>query len=219
MLNIYGITTIIGLISAPYIDQTFWQRSFSIKNNKLVSTYTLAALLFMLIPICFGILGLFNSHISSTLDITQFNTITIVVISLTILLALIATIDSNYCAIASLFPNIPNVSILSLCIISILVVNLTNLSILEMFLIYGTIRTSMCIPTILIIFSKYNENRLYYVTLVTCILCSILYILGTLYKIQYIWIVTMLAFIVPVIGYSNSNFNFNFNKNKKGNIL
>lgn len=197
----FGLTTMIGLFSAPYVDQTFWQRVFSIDKDKVFKTFMFSAILFGLIPLIFGMIGfcagvgeiqlLFGSGLLSG------------VLALCVLSALLSTLDSNLCAISSIVCKefeqsltVGRLSMVGLLIASSMLMIFTEITIVELFLIYGTIRTCVALPTILIILDKYNKERLFWATLATVVIAPIGYLLGG----EYAYLFTILALCLPILG-------------------
>lgn len=132
-----------------------------------------------------------------------------------VLCALVSTLDSNLCAISSIACTeykktmaVGRASMITLLITSTLIMVSTSLSITDLFLIYGTIRTCVALPTILIIMDKYNSKRLFIATLVTAIIFPICFILMPEYKGYF----TILAFITPMIGYENRGARYEYLK-------
>lgn len=206
LLTTFGLPTIIGLLAAPYADQTFWQRVFSIEKNKIKSVFVGSALLFAMIPVLFGLIGFFavpenNWNIASAFT----NIYAKILLAVCVLAALLSTLDSNLCAISSIVCTRFNVSIyagrysmITLLILSSLIMVNTEITITGLFLIYGTIRTCISLPTILIILNRYNKKRLLIGTIVSILIAPIGYILSNGF-----WLFTLLAFIIPIIGYDN----------------
>ena len=208
----FGIITAIGLFSAPYVDQTFWQRSFSINKDRVFSVFCKSAILFGIIPLLFGTIGFFANS-TSTWNIAQnFSGISAIILALGVLSALISTLDSNLCAISSFVWNetrsnetnikYARLSMVLLISLGSILFIFTNLTITQMFLLYGTLRTCAALPTVLIILNKYNPNTLFYSTLFGSIVAPIGYILyvGTGYE----WLFTMFGLLVPIVGYKHS---------------
>ena len=205
-----GVITAIGLFSAPFVDNTFWQRVFSIEKTEIFKTFSLSSIYFLIIPLIFGIIGFLSTSNISSLDwvITNSfgeNIYLKVLLAIAILSALIATIDSNLCAIYSLSSSvcnyIKNYSMeLSLIIASCIVIFFEP-TILQMFLIYGTIRTAIAIPTILMIYDKYDEVRLFYTTLCAVLIGSIGYLTMVVYNLPYGCLFTIFALLCPLLGY------------------
>lgn len=53
----FGLPTTIGLLSGPFGDQSFWQRAFAVKKEKLGRAFLIGAVLFAVVPLSMGILG------------------------------------------------------------------------------------------------------------------------------------------------------------------
>ena len=49
----FGLTTTIGLLAAPYADQTFWQRVFSLDSKKAKFDFFYSAALFAVVPLAY----------------------------------------------------------------------------------------------------------------------------------------------------------------------
>ena len=204
----FGLPTMIGLLAAPYADQTFWQRVFSIDKDRIKSTFIGSALLFALIPILFGLIGFFampadNWNIANAFP----NIFAKILLAICVLAALLSTLDSNLCAISSIICTrfhtsiqIGRYSMAALLLFSSLVMINTELTITGLFLIYGTIRTCISLPTILIILNKYNKKRLLIGTILSVLIAPMGYILSDGY-----WLFTVLAFLIPIIGYKFNN--------------
>lgn len=54
----FGIPNAIGLISGPFGDQSFWQRAFSIKRKSVFKSFVFGAMLFAVVPLSMGIIGI-----------------------------------------------------------------------------------------------------------------------------------------------------------------
>lgn len=208
LLGAFGIPTAIGLMSAPYVDQTFWQRVFSVDKDKIKSTFIGSALLFGAIPAIFGMIGFCSVGNDSWTIATAFQPLYLKVILATcVLCALISTLDSNLCALSSIVCadmkqsiNVGRTSMAVLLVVASSVMVTTNLGITDMFLIYGTIRTCVALPTILIILGKYDARRLLYSTLVSVVIAPLGFIVsgGN-------WIFTVLALLIPIFGYKKGD--------------
>lgn len=207
----FGITTAIGLLSAPYIDQTFWQRVFSIHPERVTRVFYKSAVLFALVPLCFGYVGLCAPG-NGAWDITwvAFNIPTKIILSLAVLSALISTLDSNLCAVSSLaYRIVPEKvfaqwSMVVLFALASLVFIATNVSIVGMFLFYGTLRTCLAVPTILMVFERFHTFRLFGISVATVMIVPLGYAVASRYG--YGWVFTALALILPLIGYSRRMF-------------
>ena len=200
----FGVATTIGLLSAPYVDQTFWQRVFSIDKEKVFKTFIMSAMLFGLIPLIFGLIGFYSGV--GEIQVLFGNGILSGVLALCVLCALLSTLDSNLCAISSIVCKefggslaIGKLSMVALLLASSFLMILTDITIVELFLIYGTIRTCVALPTILIILDKYDKQRLFYATLATVLIAPIGYLLGG----EYNYLFTIMALCLPILGFKN----------------
>lgn len=163
----FGLPTTIGLISGPFGDQCFWQRVFTIKENKIGKAFLIGALLFAIMPISMGLIGLIaagSGYIAIDTSIVNYEMITNLLPSWTtslflfiVLSGILSTVDSNLCAMASLttdFIKSDNVraskaSMIILLIMGIAIANIPNITITHLFLFYGTFRASTLLPTVM----------------------------------------------------------------------
>lgn len=163
----FGLPTAIGLISGPFGDQCFWQRAFCVKKDRIGRAFLVGALLFGIVPLSMGILGLIGAGMGyATVDIgvinfelisTLFPSWAVIPFLLMIISGLLSTIDSNLCAVSSLTTDIfrkntmgkMKISMILLLIAGIAVANISGLTVTHLFLMYGTLRASTLLPTIL----------------------------------------------------------------------
>lgn len=163
----FGLPTAIGLISGPFGDQSFWQRAFAIDERKITKSFVWGAVLFGIVPFSMGILGFIaagSGFIARDTGIVNLELIThlfpawVVWPFLFMLLSgLLSTVDSNLCAVASLTTDvtdsqaiwIPKAAMIALLGAGIAIANLPGLSIVHLFLIYGTLRATTLLPTVL----------------------------------------------------------------------
>ena len=173
VLLAFGLPTAIGLISGPFGDQCFWQRAFSVDEKKIGRAFGLGALLFGLVPLSMGTLGFIaagSGYVAQDKGIVNFELIRalfpswVVVPFLFMLISgLLSTVDSNLCAAASLSTDwdktcgtdgekrkiSPRTVMVLLLIIGILIANIPGLTVTHMFLVYGTLRATTLLPTVL----------------------------------------------------------------------
>lgn len=163
----FGLPTAIGLISGPFGDQCFWQRAFSIKENKIGKAFLFGGILFAVVPLSMGTLGFIaagTDFIPADKSIVNLELISglfpdwVMVVFLFMLISgLLSTVDSNLCAASSLTTDIsatnklrfPRIVMIILLVISIGVANIPNLTVTELFLFYGTLRASTLLPTVM----------------------------------------------------------------------
>ncbi len=198
----FGLPTAIGLIAGPFGDQCFWQRTFSIKKEKIGKSFMLGATLFGIVPLSMGILGFISAgsqFVFQDSSIVNFELITqlfpkwVVLPFLFMLISgLLSTVDSNLCAIASLTTDItkskdvkiPKIAMIILLIIGILIANIKNLSVTDLFLIYGTLRATTLIPTIMTLKNiKLNEKGIYFGIIASLVIGLPIFAYGTILNI------------------------------------
>ena len=53
----FGAAAFLGHLGGPWGDNSFYQRAFSIKKDSIIPSYVIASFVFIVIPICMGLLG------------------------------------------------------------------------------------------------------------------------------------------------------------------
>lgn len=171
----FGLPTAVGLISGPFGDQCFWQRVFSIREDRIGRSFFSAALLFALAPIAMGTVGFLaagSGFQAADTGMVNFEFVmsllpgwVLVPFLFMIISGLISTVDSNLCAAASLTTDwmtgeeTGNIRtsrrvMLGLLLVSILIANIPGLTVTHLFLFYGTLRASTLLPTIMTLLGK-----------------------------------------------------------------
>lgn len=174
----FGLPTTVGLISGPFGDQSFWQRAFSIREDRLGRSFFFGAMLFGLVPLTMSMVGFAAAGVGfSAADTSMVNMEFIMSVLPAWVLApflmmclsgLLSTVDSNLCAAASMttdwqitgkLGNGDNIKasrrvMLILLGISILIANIPGLTVTHLFLFYGTLRASTLLPTVLTLLDK-----------------------------------------------------------------
>ena len=162
----FGLPTAIGLFAGPFGDQCFWQRAFSVRKDKIESTFRLGALFFAIVPFSMGLLGFIAAgagFIPTDNGMVNFELIksilpawTLIPFMFMLISGLLSTVDSNLCAAASLTTDKDQENksrgiraMLLMLIIAIVIANIPGLTVTHMFLFYGTFRASTMLPTIL----------------------------------------------------------------------
>lgn len=163
----FGLPTTIGLISGPFGDQCFWQRAFCVRKDKIGRAFLVGAALFGIVPLSMGILGFMGAgmrYAAVDIGIINFELINIlypawaaIPFLLMVISGLLSTIDSNLCAVSSLATDIfrkntlgkTKLSMTLLLVAGIAVANIPCLTVTHLFLMYGTLRASTLLPTIL----------------------------------------------------------------------
>ena len=163
----FGLPTAIGLLSGPFGDQSFWQRAFAVKRECLGRAFFFGAILFGIVPLSMGILGMIGAGTGyevSDAGIANFELIsrflppwTLVPFLFMIISGLLSTVDSNLCAVSSLTTDIFGKSdlkstksaMIALLIIGVLIANIPGITVTHLFLFYGTLRSSTLLTTVL----------------------------------------------------------------------
>ncbi len=167
----FGLPTAIGLLSGPFGDQSFWQRAFSVKQNKIGKSFFAGALIFGIVPLLMGCIGYIAAgikFIAIDSSLVNFELIKFILPKWSIapfifmlISGLLSTVDSNLCSVASLTTDIKKsdkrdnnikiskVAMLTMLLLSVIIANIPKLTVTHLFLFYGTLRASTLLPTIL----------------------------------------------------------------------
>lgn len=202
----FGLPTAIGLFTAPYADTTFWQRAKNIQKGRVFKTFCKAGLYFALIPIVFALIGATAPETQNyQLANSATSSFEITLLSIAVLSALIATVDSNLCAVGALAKkNKENLTVIGFCaLVTGLFCWLDNLTIIDLFLLYGTLRTIACVPALLALSKRFDSKRLQISTGVAIVVCPIGFALAQPYS--YGWVFTLLALLIPLFGYKKND--------------
>ena len=171
----FGLPSAIGLLAAPFGDQCFWQRAFSIRKDKMGKAFRLGALLFAVVPLSMGLLGFvaagsgFTAADSGMVGFELVQSIFPAWVMLPFLFMLISgllsTVDSNLCAAASLTSDFgggmkaAKGSMLLVLALAILIANIPGLTVTGLFLVYGALRSTTMLPTVLTLKGKALSAR------------------------------------------------------------
>lgn len=177
----FGLSSAIGLLSGPFGDQAFWQRAFSVKENKVKKSFIIGALLFAIVPLSIGLIGFIAAgtgyETSDTGNLifhyitSAFPTWVMIPFILMMLSGLLSTVDSNLCAVSSLTTDLikkSNISIAKVSMIQVLLIaaaiaNIPGLTVTHLFLFYGTLRASTLLPTVCTLRGiKLSEKGVFY---------------------------------------------------------
>lgn len=165
----FGIPTAIGLLSGPFGDQSFWQRSFAIRTRDVRNAFTLSAFIFALVPLLMGVLGFAASGAGLTPADTQLVNVEAVygllpawaILPFTVMVigALVSTMDNNLVSASALIGHDltthgnpitrGRIAMIATAIVGAAIANIPGISVTVLFLIYGTLRASTLAPTVL----------------------------------------------------------------------
>lgn len=206
----FGVPTAIGLLCAPYVDQTFWQRVYSLETHNVKKAFYMSAVLFGLIPLVFGLVGFAQARTIANWNLGMAftsNNVAMFLLTACVIAALLSTLDSNLCAVSAIViksmkqsKHIGRLSMVIVLLLSMAVVTSFDVTVTQLFLVYGTIRTCAAVPTVLIILDRYDEKRLFYATFGTVIIASLGYVFAPP-QVKFLFTVT--ALLAPLLGYSS----------------
>ena len=170
VLLAFGLPTAVGLIAAPFGDQCFWQRAFSVREDKISQAFQLGTLLFAAVPLSMSILGFIaagSGYVAQDAGMVNFELVTgmfpewvMLPFLFMVISGLLSTTDSNLCAVASLTSDfggdigIAKGSMLVLLVLAIGIANIPGLDVTDLFLIYGALRATTMLPTVLTLRGK-----------------------------------------------------------------
>ena len=178
VLFAFGLPTAIGLISGPFGDQCFWQRAFCINRRKIGRAFVLGAVIFAVVPLSMAVIGFVaagSGYAAADKSVVNLELIThllpawaTIPFVLMLISGLMSTLDSNLCAIASLTTDlqvtgklddhgkvrISRLSMALLLVAGILIANIPGLTVTNLFMIYGILRATTLVPTVLTLLGK-----------------------------------------------------------------
>lgn len=204
----FGIPTAIGLFAGPFGDQCFWQRAFSIKENKIRRAFSLGALLFAIVPLSMGVLGFVaagKGFSPNDTGIVNFELVAqlfpkwvMVPFLFMVVSGLLSTVDSNLCAISSLSAELrcvsrmnnagkmkaAKLSMLAILAMGILIANIPGITVTHLFLFYGTLRSATLLPTVFTLTSVKASARGVFVGIILSLCCGLpLFAYGNIFGI------------------------------------
>jgi Na+/proline symporter len=222
----FGIPTTIGLLSGTFGDQMFWQRVFAIKQGQVKKAFLWAAVIFACVPISLAVFGFFAAGKGLDIQDTQLVNVGAVIafapnwflylFMVMILSGLISTVDSIICAVSSvtghdLYNRIRKLDLISevefakwsmvyVTVLAILIANIPGLKILHLFLIYGTLRASVMLPTAFAIKGiRMSERGLFYGLLTSMVIGLPIFAIGN-FSANTVLIVTGSLFTILASG-------------------
>lgn len=198
----FGLPTAIGLLSGPFGDQSFWQRTFSIREKSIGKAFFFGALIFAVVPLCLGGIGFVaagSGFAANDAGMVNFEFIKSILPSwvlipflFMILSGLLSTVDSNLCSAASLTTDfkitnslkVSKCTMVALLVVAIAIANIPGLTVTHLFLFYGTLRASTLLPTVItLIGKKLTKNGVYYGILSSLIVGLPIFAYGSIFNI------------------------------------
>ena len=162
----FGLSSTIGLLSGTFGDQNFWQLAGSIKSGRIGKAFGLGALFFAIVPLMLGLVGFMAAGVGFepnvvgrvNLEFIQAYLPSWVVTPFLFMIVggLMSTVDSNASSIAGLASDvIPNYTVgksrwaMGVLVIGAIAVANSGVTVPQLFLIYGTIRATTMLPTVM----------------------------------------------------------------------
>lgn len=228
----FGIPVTIGLMAGPFGDQSFWQRTFSIKEGQVKSAFVKGAFIFVTVPLMLSVLGFIAAGSEIEIkDPSLVNVETIihflpawVILPFTFMLlsGLVSTLDSCLCSVSSILGHdiseklgstnplrIAKYGMIAVCLIGMLIACIPGMKIVYLFLFYGTLRASVLIPTMITILSdRINESSIFWGIFLAILIGLPMFAFGQFGGHQNIKLAgSLITVLTPGIFYLNSKFN------------
>lgn len=181
VFSTFGLATMIGLLSAPFGDQTLWQRAFATKNPRTRSHSFFLGLGFWLsVAGSMMIIGFAAAGVGFTTNNPQFVNLMFVIdqlpawvvmaFAVMVLAGITSILDSKLTAMSSIAGHdmaqkiwktptdaqsisLGRISMVILCVAAVAVANIPGIALVHLFLIYGSLRASTFLPTMIVMLS------------------------------------------------------------------
>lgn len=212
----FGLASTIGLMSGPFGDQSFWQRTFSMKEGTVKRTFVYGAFIFAIVPILMSLLGFViagNGIVVNNTQLVNLQAIltylpqwTVIPFAFMILCGLSSTLDSCLASVASIAGHdifertkyddtikngifMSRIGMMLLAIVAVLIANIPNMQILYLFLFYATLRSTTLLPTIISLLSdRASESGVFYGIIASFLIGLPIFAYGNFQNVT-VWIV------------------------------
>lgn len=181
----FGLSTTIGLMSGPFGDQVFWQRAWSVRPQHVKKAFIAGAIIFATVPLTMSSLGFIAAGAGLDIADTQLTNLaailewlpawTAIPFLIFLLSGLTSTLDSNLSAISSIAGHdieraltvdpvkAARISMVILGLAGLAIANVPGIAVVQLFIIYGTLRASTLIPTVLTLSgTRLSERGVFY---------------------------------------------------------
>lgn len=171
----FGIVTAAGLLAGPIGDPTFWQRAFSYRRGTIISSFTVAAGMFVLVPLLMGSLGFVALARGTTSEVPDYVNIAVmdevapqwmmVMFLFMILSALLSTCNAMMIGLSSLVSDYTGdierqrLAVVGGLTLAALIACLPGNEILKMFLVYSTLRSAHFLITATTLLGAHWRSR------------------------------------------------------------
>jgi Na+/proline symporter len=174
----FGAAAFLGHMGGPWGDNSFYQRAFSIKKNCIIPSFIIASFVFIVVPICMGLLGFLaagagldipDSMVSVTNAITIgtfLPTSAAIVFMFMVFAGLVAILDSQFASVANMtghdifnkfkggtddkqIINYARGGMVILAIAGVGVANIPGMQLVYLFLFFAVLRASVWLPSMM----------------------------------------------------------------------
>lgn len=200
VFSTFGLATVVGLLSAPFGDQALWQRAFAISDaTKRRTAFLWGTFFFILIPASMAVIGFAAAGTGFKPADPQFTNLFMIAKTLPvwavmafcvmILAGITSILDSKLSAVSSIAGHdmankvwtdptdaqsmrIGKISMLVLAIFSIGIANIPGINLIHLFLMYGALRASTLLPTMIAMITEkpLAEAGVFYGVLISILL-------------------------------------------------
>lgn len=194
----FGLSSAIGLMSGTFGDQNFWSLAASMKRGSVGKAFGLGAFFFSIVPIGLSLVGFMavgDGFVPQNvgrvnMEFIQHTLPSWVMVPFVFMIigGLMSTVDSNASSIAALASDVvpkytvakSRVAILVLIVGAVIVAN-SGVTVPQLFLIYGTVRATTMLPTVLTFFdNRLRESGVFYGIILSMVLGIPVFVYGSL---------------------------------------
>lgn len=178
VFSTFGLATVISLLSGPFGDQALWQRAFATRDPKVRRrSFFLGAGFWLTVSVSMMIIGFAAAgagFVTSTpgfvnlmFIIDQLPVWVVMAFGIMILAGITSILDSKLSAMSSIAGHdiaqrvwhnptdqqsirLGKISMLVLCVVSVAISNIPGITLVHLFLIYGNLRASTFLPTMIV---------------------------------------------------------------------
>lgn len=160
----FGIISAIGLAAGPVGDQTFWQRAFSLREDRVGRAFLAAAAAFAVVPILMTTFGFVAAgegkpvtdpgYVNLEVIEATFPTWATLPFLFMVVSALLSTVNSQMLAVATLASDTTGdlskqrLVMVGAGVLAVLVANVPGNTVTAMFLVYSTLRSATFLVTV-----------------------------------------------------------------------
>ena len=229
----FGAAAFLGHMGGPWGDNSFYQRAFSIKTQSIIPSYVIASFVFIVIPICMGLLGFVaagtgleipNNMVGTTNAIvigTFLPPVAALVFAFMIFAGLVAILDSQFASVANMTGHdvynkfkmgspisTARYGMVALAILGLIVANIPGMQLVYLFLFFAVLRAGVWLPSMMAVMRPHwvTEQGMFWGILIPVTIGEILFVAGKLGYTDTAFMGTLIAiFGSPVLTLILSN--------------